>query len=173
MRIVVKGGREDDRCLLATKVAVQIQLKALYMEVSGRTSSLLQYSCMTSKLLLVVRHYTCYRSTTNNKLSSRKFWYSLMVSNPLISVSVFWQSSVTLWHTQLSYAWSALTQYKGHLQLKRSTAERHINITLLCPMYNLQAVELIHRSMGWNSCKAWCRKPWYPPSLFYGYSHFC
>ena len=33
-----------------TKLAMQIQLKVVYMEVSGRTSSLLQYSCMMPKM---------------------------------------------------------------------------------------------------------------------------
>ena len=40
------------RRLLASKLAIQVQLKALYVEVSGRTSSLLQYSCMMPKTLL-------------------------------------------------------------------------------------------------------------------------
>ena len=34
-------------------------------------------------------------------------------------------------------------EYKGHLQLKRMIAE-HIETTLLCPMYSLEAIEHIH-----------------------------
>ena len=50
--------------LFASKLAIQVQLKVLYVEVSGRTSNLLQYSYMTPK----TGHYGRYRSTTNNTL---------------------------------------------------------------------------------------------------------
>jgi len=40
-----------------------------------------------------------------------------------------------------------VTEYKGHLQLKHSTAERHIKTTLLCPTYSLKAKKLIHKDM--------------------------
>ena len=42
---------------------------------------------------------------------------------------------------------SPATEYKGHLQLKCSTAEWHIKTILLHPMYSLQAAELIHGNM--------------------------
>ena len=39
------------RRLFASKLAIQVQLKVLYMEVSGRTSSLLQYFYMMPKTI--------------------------------------------------------------------------------------------------------------------------
>ena len=41
LEYMVKGGTEDDGCSLPN-FGIQIQLKVLYMEISGRTSILLQ-----------------------------------------------------------------------------------------------------------------------------------
>ena len=64
-----------------TCYSLQIQLKVLYMQVSERASTLLQYSYMMSKTWMVLRHYAHYRSTTLQKLTfilkvsqSFKFW---------------------------------------------------------------------------------------------------
>ena len=67
------GGKEDNVC----KLAIYIQLKVLYREVSG---NLLQYS----------RHYA--HSTEAPSTASLPFsrWYSVMVNNPLsMSIVLF------------------------------------------------------------------------------------
>ena len=89
-----------------------------------------------------------------------------MVSNPSSHVRLFC----------LVFFCSALTQtvltcmvgsreYKGHLQLKRSTAEQHIKTMLLCPTYSLQAVQLIHRDVAEHNVECHI--------TFSGYAHFC
>ena len=50
LEYIVKGGTEDD-CLLNSKLALQIQLKVLYMELSEKTSCLLQYSFIIPKIM--------------------------------------------------------------------------------------------------------------------------
>ena len=60
------------RWLLATKLAILIQLKVVYMKVSGRTSSLLQKQHQQQAYLLPER-----------------FLYSLMVSNLLSHAQMF------------------------------------------------------------------------------------
>ena len=61
-----------------------------------------------------------------------------------MSDCLVWRSSVPHRHKQFSRTRSAITEYKGYLQLKRSTTERHIKTTLLCPTYSLKAAKLIH-----------------------------
>ena len=51
LEYIVKGGTEDDCLLKNSKLALQIQLKVLYMELSGRTSCLLQYSFIIPKIM--------------------------------------------------------------------------------------------------------------------------
>ena len=73
------------RRLLATKLATLIQLKVVCMKVSGKTSSLLQYSCKIPKIInigqqLDIAHAT--EATPTSSPSSRKFWHSLTESNP-------------------------------------------------------------------------------------------
>ena len=108
--------------LLATKLAIQIQLKVVYMKVSGRASTLLQYSCMMLKTWMMLRHYACYRSTTLQKLTfilkvSQSFKPCLIVLFGVLLFHLVANSSHV--HTGGS------REYKGHLQLKHSTAERH------------------------------------------------
>ena len=78
--------------LFASKLAIEIHLKVLYMNVSGRTNILLQYFCMMPKTKLIlnsVRHHAHYRSSIKNKASSTKFGCSPMVSNLLSHVWLF------------------------------------------------------------------------------------
>ena len=138
--------RSRRRRLLATKLATLIQLKVVYMEVSGRTSILLQYCCM----MIAVRHYARYRSTTLNKLT---FFQKVLVFSDgkqsfkpyvrLFCLAFFCSAST---QTVLMRT-VGITEYNGHLKLKRSTAERHIETTLLRPTYSLQAAELINQDM--------------------------
>ena len=71
--------------LLTTKLATLIQLKVVYMKVSRRTSSLLQYSCKMPKIINIEQQCDTTHATeatpTTILPSSRKFWYSLMVSS--------------------------------------------------------------------------------------------
>ena len=98
------------------------------------------------KYLLAVRHYARYRSTTNNKLTF--FQKVLMVSNPSSHLQLFCLAFFCSASTQTVLTRTvSSTEYKGHLQLKRSTTERHIKTTLLCPTYSLQAAELIRGNM--------------------------
>ena len=43
--------RNRRRLLFTSKLAIQVELKVLYLEVSGRTSNLLQYSYMMPKTI--------------------------------------------------------------------------------------------------------------------------
>ena len=73
---------------------------------------------------------------------STKFWCSLMVSNLSSKICmVFFCPALT--QIVLMCKVSS-TGYKGHLQLKHSTAEQHIKTNLLFPVYSLQATELIY-----------------------------
>ena len=55
-------------------------------EVTGRTSSLLKYSCKMPNIVNIGQRWDTMHATetpqTTSLPSSRKFWYSLMVSNP-------------------------------------------------------------------------------------------
>ena len=83
------------------------------------------------KYWIAVRHYTRCQSTTNN----RKF------CTPLIVLLEFFCSALT--QTVLTYTVTS-TEYKGHLQLKCSTAEWHVKTTLSVSYVQLQAMGLIH-----------------------------
>ena len=90
-----------------------------------------------------------------------------------MSDCLVWHSSVPPQHKLLSCAWSAVTEYKGHLQLKRSTAERDIKTTLLCPTYRSQATELIHWGYD-NDINAEHDVEIHNTLLaFYDYTHLC
>ena len=90
-----------------------------------------------------------------------KFWYSPTLW--AMSDCFVWHSSLPPWYKQFSCIQSAVTKYKGHLQLKRSTTKWHIKTTLLCPtcMYDLQTAELFHGVWWRYGRRAWCRKPRY------------
>ena len=123
--------RNRRRWLFASKLAIQVQLKVLYLEVSGRTSSLQQYSYMMPKTINIGQRWDTTHATeappTIDLSSSRKFWCSPMVSSPLSHVRlfslVFCSTSTVLMHTvgsnrvQRSLAVEALnhwTTYKDH-----------------------------------------------------------
>jgi len=55
-----------------------------------------------------------------------------------MSGCLVWRSSVPPQRKQFSSAQLAVTEYKGHLQLKHSTAEWHIKTMVLSPMYSSQ-----------------------------------
>ena len=100
------------------------------------------------KYWTAVRHYACYRSSTNNS-SSRKFWCSPMVSSPLSHVRSFSLAFFCSASTQ-----TVLTHTVGSNRVQRllaveqlSTTERRIKTTLLCPTYSLKAEKLVHGDM--------------------------
>ena len=135
-----------------TKLAIQIQLKVLYVEVPGRTSSLLQYSCKMPKSMNSGQRRDTTHATeatpTTSLPSSRKFWYSPTVSNPASHDRLFCLAFFCSASTQTVLMRTiGTTEYKGHLNLKRSTAKRHIKTTLLRPTYSLQAGEFIHQDL--------------------------
>ena len=139
--------RNRRRLLFASKLAIQVELKVLYLEVSGRTSNLLQYSYMMPKTINIGQRWNTTHATeappTINFPSSWKFWCSPMVSSPFSHV---WLFSLALFCSASAFSrtWSAATEYKGHLQFKHSITERHIKTTLLYPTYSLKAAKLIH-----------------------------
>jgi len=146
--------------LFASKLAIQVQLKVLYLEVSVRTSSLQQYSYMMPKTINIGQRcdttHTTEAPPTINFPSSRNFWCFSMVSSPLSHIRLFslaffcsTSTQTVLTHTVGSnrVQRSAVTEYKGHLQLKHSTTERCVKTTLLCPTYSLKAAKLIHGDM--------------------------
>ena len=144
--------RNRRRQLFASKLAIQAQLKVLYLEVSGKTSSFQQYSYMMPKTINIGQRWDTTHATeappTKDLSSSRKFWCSLMVSSPLSHVRLFSLAFFCSASTQTVLTHTVgITEYKGHLQLKRSTAEQHIKTTLLCPTYSLKAAKLIHADM--------------------------
>ena len=100
------------------------------------------------KYWTAARHYARYRTPTISLPSSRKFWYSLTVSNPSGHDQLFCLAFFCSASTQTVLMRTiGTTEYKGHLNLKRSTAKRHIKTTLLCPTYSLQAREFIHQDL--------------------------
>ena len=128
--------RRSRRHLLATKLAIYTNsTKGIYMEVSGRTSC--------CKYWTAVRHYACYRSTTNKLTSFQK----VLASNPLSHVQSFFAFFCSA-STQ-----TVLTCMVGSYRIQRSLAVEALNYwmaykaTLLCLTYNLQAAELIHKNM--------------------------
>ena len=127
--------------LLATKLATLIHLNVVYLKVSGRTCSLLQYSCKMPKSMNSGQRRDTTHATeatpTTSLPSSRKFWYSPTVSNPSSHDRLFCLAFFCSASTQTVLVRTVgTTEYKGHLNLKRSTAKRHIKTTLLRPTYN-------------------------------------
>ena len=147
------------------------------MKVSGRTSSFLQYSCKMPKIINIGQRRDTTHATeptpTTSLPSSRKFWYSLMVSNPSSHDQLFCLAFFCSASTQTVLMRTiGTTEYKGHLNLKRSTVKQHIKTTLLRPTYSLQAGEFIHQDLTTYSRKARRRKPLCGSLAFNGYAHF-
>ena len=119
------------------------------MKVSGRTRSLLQYSCKTPKIISIGQ----WRDTTDATeatptTSLPSSWYSLTVSNPSSHDQLFCLAFFCSASTQtVLMCMIGTTEYKGHLNLKRSTAKQHRKTTLLHPTYSLQAGEFIHQDL--------------------------
>ena len=145
--------RNRRRRLFASKLAIQVQLKVLYLEVSGRTSSLQQYSYMMPKTINIGQRWDTTHATeappTIDLSSCRKFWCSPMVSSPLSHVRLFSLVFFCSPSTQ-----TVRTHTVGSNRVQRSLAvERHsttewrIKNTLLCPTYSLKAKKLIHGDM--------------------------
>ena len=116
---IYRRRRSRRRRLLATKLGTLIQLKVVYMKVSGRTSSLLQYSCKMPKIInigqrLDVTHAT--EATPTSSPSSRKFWHSLTVSNPSSHVRLF--CFLLCFNTNSSHAHSHHYRVQRSLELE-------------------------------------------------------
>ena len=144
--------RNRRRRLFASKLAIPVQLKVLHVEVSGRTSNLLQYSYMMPKTINFGQRWdtthTTEAPTTIKFPSSRKFWYSPMVSNPLSHVQLF----------SLAFFCSASTQTVlmhtvGSNRVQRSLAVEVLNHWTtykdhaFVSTYSLKAAKLIHGDM--------------------------
>ena len=114
------------RRLFASKLAIQVQLKVLYLEVSGRTSSLLQYSYMMPKTINIGQWWDTTHATeappTIDLSSSRKFWCSPMVSSPLSHVRLFSLAFFCSASTQ-----TVLTHTVGSNRVQRSLAVEALN----------------------------------------------
>ena len=75
---------------------------------------------------------------TTSLPSSRKFWHSLIVSNLSSHVRLFWLVFFCSASTQTVLTRTVdITEYKGHLKLKRSNDERLMKTTLPRPTYSL------------------------------------
>ena len=106
------------------------------------------YDFKNHKYWIAVRHYTCYKSTINNKLTFQKvlvFCDCKQSSSQvqLFCLALFCSASAQTVLTRMV----GITEYKGHLKLKRLTTERHIKTTLLHPTYIIQATEFKNRDM--------------------------
>ena len=81
------------------------------------------------KYWIAMRHYACYRSSTNNKLT---FFQKVLAfsDGKQFFLSHVWLFSLMFFYSaltqQYSYVELPVTEYNGHLQLKCSTAEQHI-----------------------------------------------
>ena len=116
---------------------------------------------------------------TTSLPSSRKFWCSLIASNPSSHVQLFCLAFFCSALTQtVLMRMIGITEYKGHSnssdlsKLKRSTAKWHIKTTLLHPTYSLQAAELINRDMTNDIITEHDVESHYTSLAFYGYTHF-
>ena len=141
--------RNRRRRLFASKIAIKVQLKALYVEVSGRTSSLLRYSCMMPKTINIGQQWDTMHATeappTIDLPSSRKFWCSLMVSNPVSHVRLFSLVFFCSASTQ-----TVLTRTVGSNRIQKSLAVEVLNHWTAYKDHasvSLKAAKLIYRDM--------------------------
>ena len=85
-----------------------------------------------------------------------------------MSDCLVWRSFVPRRHKQFSRTRSEVTEYKGHLQLKRSTTVRHLKTMLLCPTCSSKT-----HSRRYDDIDAEHDIETHHTSLaFYGYAHF-
>ena len=122
------------------------------MKVSGRTGSLLQYSWKMPKIINIGQRrdttHTTEATPTTSLPSSRKFLYFLTVSNPSSHYRLFCLVFFCSASTQTVLMRTVgTTEYKDHLNLKRSTTNGNIKTTLLCPTDTLQAGEFFHQDL--------------------------
>ena len=110
------------------------------------------------KYWIAVRHYACYRNTTNNKLT---FLRKVLVffdgkqsfePCPIVLFGVLFRLDTSSSHTHGRHH----RAYKGHFQLKHSTTERHIRpcFRVLCPAYKPRNS---FTGIWQYSRRAWCR----------------
>ena len=137
--------------VFTTKLAIQIQLKVLFVKVSGKPAA--SYSiptwCQNHKYWIAVRHYAHYRSTTNNQLT---FFQKVEVlcdgkqsfepcPNVLFGVLLFCLNT-NIFHTQ-----SAIQSAKVTCSWSAQPLNGIWKLHFWCLTYSLQATELIHRNM--------------------------
>ena len=115
---------------LHAELAIQVHVRhwtRAFLPGRVRETTVFLHDAKNHKYWTAVRHYARYRSTTNNKLP---FFQKLLVffdgkqSIEPCPIVLVWRSSVPHRHKQFSRTRSAVTEYKGHLQLKPSTTER-------------------------------------------------
>ena len=144
------------------------------MEVCGRTSSLLQYPYIMPKTINIGLRWDTTHATeappTINLPSSRKFWGSPRVSNPLSYIRLFSLAFFCSASTQ-----TVLTHTVSSNRVQRSLAVEALNhwtTHASCPTYSSKAAKLIHRDMTTISRRAQYRNQPYLARIFYGYAHF-
>ena len=144
-----------------------------FFEWAAVRGYLVQYSHMMPKTINNGQWWDTTHATeappTIKLPSSGKYWCSPMVSSPLSHVR--FSLAFCSGSTQFSCTRSAVTEYKSHLQLKRSTTEWHKRprFCVLCAVQKPQNsfTEIWQR----YRCRAWYRNPPYLIA-FYGYAHF-
>ena len=147
------------------------------MKVSGRTSSLLQYSCKMPKIINIGQRrdttHTTEPTPTTSLPSSRKFWYSLTVSNPSSHDRLFCLAFFCSASTQTVLMRTiGTTEYKGHLNLKRSTTKRHIKTMFLRPTYSFTGWRIHSPGFDNNIVAKHDVESHYTSLVFNGYAHF-
>ena len=161
----------------ASKLAIQVQLKIPYLEVSGRTSSLQQYSYLMPKTINIGQRSDTTHATeappTIDLSSSRMFWCSLMVSSPLSHVRLF----------SLAFFCSASTQ----AVLTHTVGSNRVQRSLAVEVLNHRTTYKDHASVSYvqfKGCKTHSRRydndidteheieTHHTSLAFYGYAHF-
>ena len=89
---------------------------------------------LVSKLPVLIQQYAAEAPPTTSLPTSRKFWHSLMVNNPSSHVRFL---LLRLDTNSFLARKVGSTEYKGHLQSKRSTTERDITTKLPSFTYSL------------------------------------
>ena len=118
-------------------------VKVVYMKVSGRTSSILAKcqildSGKTLHTLQEQHQQQAYLLPESFTILDSKQSFKLC---PIVAFFCSTSTQTVLTHMV------GITEYKGQLNLKLSTAKRHIKTTLLHPTYSLLTAEFIHQDV--------------------------
>lgn len=135
-------------CLVITKLAMQDQLKVLYMVLYGRTNSLLQYFCMMPTIITICSYTTnATKYSSTSRLLPLVFFDDKWSPKPLLNLWFSFQNGTNNFSSG---------ECKGHLLLKWKTAKGD---TLRCPLYRWLTESLFAGIWEWYSCRVWYWKP--------------